>query len=406
MNDGFYRAFEGRYRGSRELISTRLTAYLPFVKPLLAVYPSATAIDLGCGRGEWLELLSETGFKPTGVDLDSGMLEACFERRLQVEQGDALAYLSALPDESHAVVSAFHFVEHVSFDQLRTLVAEALRVLKPGGLLIMETPNPENIVVATRNFYLDPTHQRPIPSMLLAFVAEYAGFARVKTLRLQESKELVNRDDVTLQDVFSGASPDYAVVAQKQAPDEVLALTDHPFSLDYGLNLENLLSRWDNRFNRLEAKAQQAEAKAQQAEVASNERLVQLHAVYSSTSWKITRPMRGIKRLLSGDFAVLGQSTAAAKLKAKQMLRPVVVAGISYVNTRPALRNRLKRLVSRFPGLRQKLVRVAQTSCGHVQASFAGQRAAPLELHDMTPRARQIYQDLKTAVENKNNRSE
>ena len=85
----------------------------------------------------------------------------------------------------------------------------------PGGLLIMETPNPENIVVATRNFYLDPTHQRPIPPMLLAFVAEYAGFARVKTLRLQESKELVNKGDVSLQDVFAGASPDYAVVAQK-----------------------------------------------------------------------------------------------------------------------------------------------------------------------------------------------
>ena len=141
-----------------------------------------------------------------------------------------LLYLSALPDESQAVVSAFHVVEHITFDQLGTLVAEALRVLKPGGLLIMETPNPENIVVATRNFYLDPTHQRPIPSMLLAFVAEYAGFSRVKTLRLQESKELVNKGDVSLQDVFAGASPDYAVVAQKHAPEDVLALTSDPFS--------------------------------------------------------------------------------------------------------------------------------------------------------------------------------
>ena len=215
MSDGFYRAFEERYRGSRELIKGRLVAYRPFVEPLLEVYPSATALDLGCGRGEWLELLVESGFKPIGVDLDKGMLEACLERGLPVEQGDALAYLSALPDESQAVVSAFHVVEHITFDQLGTLVAETLRVLMPGGLLIMETPNPENIVVATRNFYLDPTHQRPIPPMLLAFVAEYAGFARVKTLRLQESKELVNKGDVSLQDVFAGVSPDYAVVAQK-----------------------------------------------------------------------------------------------------------------------------------------------------------------------------------------------
>lgn len=260
MSDGFYRAFEERYRGSRELIKGRVAAYLPFVEPLLTAYPSAPAIDLGCGRGEWLELLAGSGFKPMGVDLDKGMLEACLERGLPVEQGDALTYLSALPDESQAVVSAFHVVEHITFDQLGTLVAEALRVLKPGGLLIMETPNPENIVVATRNFYLDPTHQRPIPPMLLEFIAEHAGFLRVKTLRLQESKDLVNRGDVSLQDVFAGASPDYAVVAQKQAPDDVLALTSHPFSLDYGLSLDSLLSRWDIRFDRLESKAQQVEA--------------------------------------------------------------------------------------------------------------------------------------------------
>ena len=91
MSDGFYRAFEERYRGSRELIKGRLAAYLPFVEPLLEAYPSATAIDLGCGRGEWLELLAGSGFKPIGVDLDTGMLEACLERGLPVEQGDALA---------------------------------------------------------------------------------------------------------------------------------------------------------------------------------------------------------------------------------------------------------------------------------------------------------------------------
>lgn len=402
MSDDFYRALEERYRGSRELIKGRLTAYLPFVEPLLKSYPSAPALDLGCGRGEWLELLAGSGFKPKGVDLDNGMLEACHELGLEVEQGDAISYLAALPDQSQGVISAFHVVEHITFDQLRTLAAEALRVLKPGGLLIMETPNLENIVVATRSFYLDPTHQRPIPSELLAFVAEHAGFDRVKTLRLQESKELVNRENLSLHDVFSGASPDYAVVAQKHAADNVLALTREAFNLEYGLSLEDLLGRWDGRFGRLEAKAQQAEAKAQQAEVASNERLAQLQAVYASSSWKITRPLRGIKRFLSGHFAVLGQSTAAVKLKAKETLRPLVVAGIGYVNSRPELRNRLKRLVAHFPWLKQRLTRVALNSHGNLPAILAGQQAALLKLQNMTPRARQIYQDLKAAIENKN----
>jgi SAM-dependent methyltransferase len=71
MTDGFYRAFEERYRGSRDLIKGRLQAYVPFVKPLLDIYPNAEAIDLGCGRGEWLEVLKGLGYKPTGVDLDA-----------------------------------------------------------------------------------------------------------------------------------------------------------------------------------------------------------------------------------------------------------------------------------------------------------------------------------------------
>ncbi len=306
MSDGFYRAFEERYRGSRELIKSRLVSYFPFVEPLLKVYPAAAAVDVGCGRGEWLELLAGSGFKPTGVDLDKGMLEACHDLGLEVEQFDAIAYLVALPDESQVVISAFHVVEHITFDQLRTLVAEALRVLKPGGLLIMETPNPENTVVATRSFYLDPTHQRPIPSELLAFVAEHAGFARVKVLRLQESKELVNKNDLSLQDVFEGASPDYAIVAQKHAGVDVLALTSEAFSLEYGLSLENLLGRWDDRFGRLEAKAQQAESKAQQAEAQAQQAEAKaqqaeakvleaqelLNAVFSSRSWRLTSPLR------------------------------------------------------------------------------------------------------------------
>ena len=261
----------------------------------------------------------------------------------------------------------------------------------------METPNPENIVVATRNFYLDPTHQRPIPSMLLAFVAEYAGFARVKTLRLQESKELVSKGDVSLQDVFAGASPDYAVVAQKHAPEDVLELTSAPFSADYGLSLEDLLSRWDGRFDRLESKAQQAESKAQQAEtkaeqaetkaeqaetkaqqaetkaqqaevsaghwqVQANEWHERLLAVHASTSWKITKPLRAIKRLLSGDFAALGQSTAAVTLKAKKTFRPILAAGIRQVFYRPKLRARLSPTLKKFPWVHQRLLRLGINS--------------------------------------------
>jgi SAM-dependent methyltransferase len=310
MSDGFYRAFEERYYAPREVIKALRRQYLPFVKPIADLYPGTATFDAGCGRGEWLELMGEVELSPFGVDLDDGMLAACVELGLPAIKGDAVSYIATLPNDSQSIVSAFHVVEHITFDQLRTLVAEALRVLKPGGLLIMETPNPENIIVATRNFYLDPTHQRPIPSALLAFVAEYAGFARVKTLRLQESKELVTKGDVSLQDVFAGASPDYAVVAQKAAADDVLALTSDAFNAGYGLSLENLLGRWDTRFDRVEAKAEQAEAKAEQAEAKAEQAEEQAEALtlnlsqmHSSSSWRLTAPLRAISQFFKRNVS-------------------------------------------------------------------------------------------------------
>ncbi len=321
MTDSFYRAFEERYRGPRELILSRLGVYRPFVSPLKSIYPAPPAIDLGCGRGEWIELLQLEGFSPLGIDQDEGMLQGCREQSLPARQGDAVAYLPTLPDESQAIVSAFHVVEHISFDQLRTVVSEALRVLKPGGLLIMETPNPENIVVATRSFYLDPTHERPIPPQLLSFVPEYYGFARTKIVRLQESQELAINQSPTLNDVLGGASPDYAVIAQKTAPAEITELFDQAFNQEYGLSLNTLVERYDAsneacasrtdaratqteaRATRAEARATQAEDRATQAEARATQaedRATQAEArvaeLLNSTSWKMTRPLRAARR--------------------------------------------------------------------------------------------------------------
>lgn len=262
MTNSFYRAFEDRYRGSRELIKSRLLAYLPFVEPLLTIYPAASAVDLGCGRGEWLEVLTSAGFTPRGVDLDAGMLAACTELGLDVVQGDALAYLDGVADESVAVFSAFHMVEHIGFEELCVLVEQAKRVLKPGGVLIMETPNPENIVVATRYFYNDPTHQRPIPPTLLSFVPEYCGFSRTKVVRLQESPALRQKQP-SLHEVLEGASPDYAVVAQKGGSQPLAEALDPCFATDFGLTLDALASRYDKR---IDMSIEQAEVRVRQAE--------------------------------------------------------------------------------------------------------------------------------------------
>ena len=426
MSDSFYRAFEERHRGPRELILSRLAVYRPFVSPLKTVNPAPSAIDLGCGRGEWLELLKVEGFSPLGIDLDEEMLKGCREHNLPAQQGDAVAYLSTLPDESQTIVSAFHFVEHISFDQLRTMVSEALRVLKPGGLLIMETPNPENIVVATRNFYLDPTHLRPIPPQLLSFLPEYYGFARTKILRLQESKALAINESPTLNDVLGGASPDYAVIAQKTAPANTMELFDQAFNQEYGLSLNTLAERYDAsteaRAAQAEALATQAEARAAAAEAESRAAVAEaraataeaaleatrkelhdvhqsnhhhwhlaearhqrIQALLGSTSWGVTAPLR------SASSALRGLTPNTLKPRAKVFLQHAAL----YVGRRPRLKNAALKALNRLPRLKSRLFQIA----AGIKTQPAQPQNMPADIAHLTPRARQIHADLKAAIE-------
>ena len=244
--DNFYQAFENKFRGDRQIIKNRLSVYLPIIQPLKGLYPDGSVIDLGCGRGEWLELLGEEpGFTSRGVDLSEAMLASAKALGLSVDKQDALVCLKELPAESQSIVSGFHIAEHLDFTVLQGLVKEAHRVLKPGGLLILETPNPENIIVGTVDFYMDPTHHHPLPPNLLEFLATYTGFCRTKIMRLQEPYDLSRHGEVTLLNILDGVSPDYAVVAQKQADSAVLSVFDQAFDTPYGLTLSDLAIRYN-----------------------------------------------------------------------------------------------------------------------------------------------------------------
>lgn len=316
MTDGFYREFEDQFRGSRELIKSRLNFYRPYLDYVREKYPGSSALDIGCGRGEWLELLSEYGFQAKGVDLDQGMLDACVRLGLSVENVDGLAYLKRLPDSSLSSITAFHVIEHISFEDLKCLFAEAFRVLKPHGVLIFETPNSENLQVGTRFFYLDPTHTKPLPDLLLSFMAQYVGFERCVTLRLNEDWH-ENDSSASLWDVFSGVSPDLAVVAQKEGDASEGKDAPELFMPDRsGNSLEKMVSRYDKfwcenndglrsaiaagegRLLVLEGFMQQAAAcmKECNAQLVSVQN--ELQAVYASKSWKLTAPLRFVSNCL------------------------------------------------------------------------------------------------------------
>lgn len=174
-----YVALERRYRGTPEEIAERISFYLPFLQG------KGKVLDLGCGRGEALELLTKHGIPAEGVDASARMVELCRERGLAAEEGDLLEKLAAVPAGSLGGVVSFHVIEHLPPEVVDRLVRLASRALAPGGVLILETPNPLSVVVAARNFWLDPTHRRPVHPESLRLTYELAGFDPIERIDLR-----------------------------------------------------------------------------------------------------------------------------------------------------------------------------------------------------------------------------
>jgi SAM-dependent methyltransferase len=174
-----YIALERGYRGTPEEIAERISVYLPFLEG------KGKVLDLGCGRGEALALLGEHGISAFGVDSSTRMIELCRERGLDARQGDLLEALAAVPPGSLGGVVSFHVIEHLPPAVVDRLVRLASAALAPGGVLILETPNPLSLVVAARNFWLDPTHLRPVHPETLRLTCELAGFDPVERIDLR-----------------------------------------------------------------------------------------------------------------------------------------------------------------------------------------------------------------------------
>lgn len=400
MSDGFYRAFEDKHRGTLALIKERQSIYLPLIRPLLEIYPRAPAIDLGCGRGEWLELLTETGFDALGIDLDDGMLAECRARGLTVQTQDALTALKALPDNSQAIVSGFQFAEHIPFEVLQELVQQAMRVLLPAGLLILETPNPENVVVGTTNFYLDPTHNRPLPPLLMEFLAEYYGFCRFKIVRLQEPVNLADSRRFSIHDVLGGVSPDYALVAQKAAPQMLLDKVSSAFDVDRGVTLGMISGRYEQ---------QQAEL-VQEVDRALDRRINDLdrtlNTLVADVDRALDRRMLVIERRL--DNAELRLHLIESRRfvsRCKRLLRkigsPVLARLKSYLASHPETHARLVQVaqkVGAYRVLHLILNKGASAGVSQGPVSNAPDGVVDSLLADKPQAVRQMYGDLDQVI--------
>jgi SAM-dependent methyltransferase len=167
----------------RVIAHDRKGVVLEYQKIARSLAGSGPVLDLGCGTGTLLETLQAMGTPAHGVDASPLAVEACRQRGLTAAQGDIFECLRETASESYGAVFAGHLVEHLRPEDAERLYAEAWRILRPSGRLVVLTPNPRNLSVAGEAFWIDPTHVRPYPRQLLRALALKAGFSEVKVVR-------------------------------------------------------------------------------------------------------------------------------------------------------------------------------------------------------------------------------
>jgi len=224
--DAVYVAFEGRFRGEPEEIRERLASYVELFQGLSPV------LELGCGGGEFLELLRGQGIEASGVEANLRFVEACRLRGLEVAHGDLVAFLGSRPGALLGGVFAAQVAEHLPPAALLETLRESHRVLRPGGLLVLETVNPRSLVAFLEIYNRDLSHERPLHPDTLRFMAAAAGFGDVRielrsavdaASRLQavpgeglppRAAEVLNENVQRLNDLLYGPQ-EYALIARR-----------------------------------------------------------------------------------------------------------------------------------------------------------------------------------------------
>ena len=217
-----YFDFENHFRGSREQIKEVQRQYIPYFDG------KDNVLDLGCGRGEFLELLKECHINAIGVECYTEFAEYCKMKSLNVVEEDALSYLEK--QEKVGGIFAGQLIEHLKTNQVMRLCELAYEKLEKGAYVILETPNPMSLAIYTHAFYMDPSHNKPVHPLLMEYFMKKAGFTDVQIVFTESSKypvdiptlkgenieniEAFNESMKIVSNTLFG-SQDYAIVARK-----------------------------------------------------------------------------------------------------------------------------------------------------------------------------------------------
>lgn len=219
-----YFDFENHFRGSREEIKAGQEVYAPYFEGRTNI------LDLGCGRGEFLEIMKEKEIPAKGVDLYPDYVYFCRLNGFDAIEGDAVEYLAGIENESLGGIFAAQLIEHLEVEQILSLCAEAYKKLQEGAFFIAETPNPTCLATYMNSFYLDPSHNKPVHPKTMEYYLRKAGFSEVEILFTEASRsgyrlpllsgkgvdnlEEFNNGINLVTDLLFG-SQDYAVIAKK-----------------------------------------------------------------------------------------------------------------------------------------------------------------------------------------------
>jgi O-antigen chain-terminating methyltransferase len=203
--------FAESFRGPEEEIRERQRHYV------MRFGGSAPVLDLGCGRGEFLEAARDAGLAATGIDFSDECVSLCRSKGLHAEKADLFAHLENLADQSLGGIYCSQVVEHIDPARLPDLIHLIAKKLRTGSLAVIETPNPECLAIFATHFYIDPTHTRPVPSRLLGFYMEEAGFGRLEVEKLSPAVDsmpsLAELPAAVREQFFDGL--DYAILGRK-----------------------------------------------------------------------------------------------------------------------------------------------------------------------------------------------
>lgn len=217
LPDSVRLSLEESLRVNEAEIFLKRFSYIPRVQ-LVASGLKLPVIDVGCGRGDWLAKLALLGIEAYGVDIDESVVKINQDRGLDVICEDGSRYLLSLNPGSLSAITFFQVIEHLPLPEVWTMLGAAYRALAPGGLIIFQTPNPENLQIASRSVRFDLGGGKFLSPKVLTVLVNQSGFGGVEIQRFNPCPELMlaNGQDLMHFHQLLFCERDYILCAYKQ----------------------------------------------------------------------------------------------------------------------------------------------------------------------------------------------